>query len=940
MEKYIDPITARNQLLNDTERAVGYEVVTPTTPFTALLYSIATTQNSFRDSLFRHESRIFPSISSTHKDIYHMVTNDNDINLFSSPAIGEVTLSLDADNILSNAVYNKDTSTFYFSISENTSIDVDGVTLTIPNKIECSLYVINNILMESAEFSSINPIFFKNIGKLKTYITYNEDSKPVMNIVTPVLQVKHERYEANVLLSNNFETTLPITDDYYYARVDSINADGSLKRLKTVYVDDRYDPDIASVYIDINSDNIRLKIPKVYISNGYISNKILITVYTTKGKVLLHLSEYTKNDFSLSLAKSTDKNVIASKNMTIHVSSDTILKGGSNKSDFRTIKNKIIDSTSGIIETPTTEKQLKEVAKLSSFTIYKDTDNILDRVYKVTTDKGLIAKSSDGVNYPNILTITPSIVIDDTSDLQDTVIANKKYLVIKPNTLFNVDLVSKAKYDLLKALNPLEMISELNDNQYTYNPYHIIADNNTKDVSSRVYDTTNPTLGNIRIKTSNQLSLEKCNITGYKVFKTDTGYGMLFRLGGNNQYIKVKDNVRVQLKIPTVDNTGVYFTSSLDFDATKRIFPDAVEAMHYIHITTSDYINEFDNYEILNGYAPFGRNVNTDVVVDIIIYSLDTSTAQTNNVLNYIPSSKIIPSNAQVIGLTEETISFIPMIRLKHLSSQLDSSYVGRKFEVYAEDIPARYSEDIYEVTPIGCGYNLTDTDGNGKPDVIDRTKIHSSGDVILDHNGKPMIKYKKGEIIYHDGVPVEVGSLGIKRIMEIVTLDYKYKYLNTPLYEYNIGKTLKEFTTSIIKDIPKLNEKLLNNTTLKLITRRNLNKCVTTNDEELESTVSPEVIVYTSKDIKVTDSIDNLTNIVGNILVRYISKLYINMEDIEKAIVKEMNNIYGVQIKNITPTNNRVFYLKQDSNRLTVKKVIDDNFNIKYGLKLKIVSI
>jgi hypothetical protein len=126
-------------------------------------------------------------------------------------------------------------------------------------------------------------------------------------------------------------------------------------------------------------------------------------------------------------------------------------------------------------------------------------------------------------------------------------------------------------------------------------------------------------------------------------------------------------------------------------------------------------------------------------------------------------------------------------------------------YQTYAVDIPATYSTDVYQRDPAtGAAFSVV----NGQ---LVYTKLHVAGDPVLDTQGNPVYKFRKGDIkLDAYGNPIVLNNRGMERQIDMFMVEGAYKFATNQVtidYRATLTNTVLDWIT---QDLPNMDNNLL----------------------------------------------------------------------------------------------------------------------------------
>ena len=945
----IDPVSHHTRILDGFEKG-GLTLSDPTNPFIMLSESMVVTAYNNLQEIVELEKSMFPSLATKESELLPHIVEGDEINMFASPAKTFVRVMIELDSIIKFAV--EDNNIYKATIPKNSFITVDDTRLTIMNDVNIFLNAQNNKYRTFVEnVIDSTSIEFKNTGNIVSTVTVDDNNAEWVIFDIPVLQVTAIQVESIVSLGSLFSIKVPIDGSYYFSIIE-VMKNGNYIPLAKTFSDTRFDVDTPSVYLDILEDTVTFKVFKNYIDSGDIVGNIRFTIYTTDGKVRVPLNKFSVDDFKFNLSTLADTvEKAAGRKLTYLCSSDNILDGGSNRRNLREMKKKLIFRTSGVIDTPITDRQLNEAAKLEGFTIMKAVDTVLDRTYIASRDINELTKD---ISLPApIYTFNNRTKLEIVTDVPNkNIIANNDFILIKPNTIFknNNGIITPITDDEelnLNSLTSLDKVTYLNNNRLLFTPFHYVLDSDIQSVTARVYDIDKPVMDYLTIVEKNRYLRENVNINGFNIIRSGDGYDLFFRVTGNEYFDSVMDDVKIQLAIKVADSTEyVYYHSSVDQIKNQQYFGGEDKSLHYVRIESDLFINDKNQIRLTNGYSNAGiKYVDIDTSIDIIVYypkndilSATDVQLEASNFLGVGNVEIVGVVNTDAVGFTKETINLTLADELSYLWRRLDASYTSRAFKTHSVDVPLTYDKNVFEKTD-GCDVTVI-KDGTGKCIDVQWNKLHSAGDTVVDAGGNAILKYKAGDKILVDGIPVPDNVVGISRMIDIFMLEYSYIAFKKKEYLEHVDYVTDIVRSWVKTNMVNLNEITLEQTQLLFRTRRD-GTPIKINSGTYGEVISPTVTIYYDKTQYIDTKINEIKDSVGKIINKYFSKSYIVIPDLTKELSESLgDNVLSVKISNYLYGDPDIIRVDEFSNRFSIRKKIDTNFNIVFDYELLVEKI
>lgn len=913
----------------------------PATPLGMLTESIGYTTATALQEMVINNKNLYPSLSSNQEELFRHMTDDEEKDMFATPAEAYMNIFVNINDIIhkglktevnSNASVNR----FDIALAKNSRINVAGIDFTIMDDVDISLLIDNEnnknlSVLYTARESSYT---YSGIGALPSRIIENNSIEwGVFQL--PLKQLHVEMHSVKIISNSQIEVRVPLIDQYAYSEVYEVK-NGVSTLLSKVFSKDIIDITNPSVFISVLEKEVIYTVPKPYILQGVISGEIHIFAYSTKGKMELPLSEFENKDFNFKLfTVNKDLKFTLSNNVAILASSKYIVDGGVNRREFRDIRRKIINKTSGIINTAVTYNQLSEKAKNKGFSIFKLLDTITDRSFVAA--RGYSETSVSPLDT-DIEVFIPTVSLSVEYYITGLVESDDTHIYIKEMSTFKLVGDTVIPFSIPSNLNAAETSVYLNENNIFISPFFYTLYNSKSVISSRCFDLRSPDVSNISILDRNPYLLANCNIISFRLIKDSSGYDLYLEVDGNNAFTAVIDSVTVQISINTVDDLPVYFNSTIEtITGAHPIFSEFEgKKLFKIRLDTDFLIKE--GLKITGDLDPNNSLAVIPLLAEckVSIYSDDISL--TSHITDITPVtnfaiSELYSPHPNAVTITTESMTIKLGEEIHRLWNKAYGLYNKDRYSRYTVDIFDTYEEDVFEQFD-GCSYKIEDTNNDGHCDTITQVLLHAAG-TIKKVNGVNIIKHHAGEIIHFNGIPV-LNNIGVDIFADILVIDYRYYYLSIETYTKHIDYILNQVVKWCNIDLKDLSDNMLERSSIFYRPNKNL-KSVVTNDGITDGIMKPMVVIY----YRESDSFDidttSLLKPVGKLLNIYFSKSYIDINDLEERVLEILpGNPLSVKI---TGTGNSIIKVIGDT-RFRLGKRININNILVHNLEIKIKLI
>ena len=945
--KFVDMITSKDYT---------QELLDPTSPFVMLLEAnVISTLNAVEESA-SVSRMLFPSLANSEQDLLHHISSHEEQDLFASPASANITFMINVLDIKSMGVpiveyNNPDTDVddviigYNVTIPKYTEVIVGGVTLTLFNDIRITMKNIDvygtktySVFVEQTQDDNVLAV--NTIGNIYSVITMDTDNIEWVTFETKIQQLKRISYTFNISLGGGFKQNIPITDNYCFSRIYIKNEYGSWVEMNLTHSDVVYDREIPTMKISVLGKSIEYTVPDFYMLDGSMSGSVRIDIYTTVGKMLLPLSKFNINDFKIKLPKElyTEETAGMTKINKIAFSRGHI-DGGVTTRTTKELRNKIIFNTTGVIDLPITEKQLNENIKTKGFTLFKAVDTITDRIYiagKNINDVYALNKLPSNLDvFNNTVSVLEHDISDEGELRTDNVLVNHDGILIKSNTVFKTEngvtkIVGDEFLDILHNNTDTNKSILLGEHEYFYTPFYYVLALDGDSLNSRIYDLDRPKMSYMSIVAKNPIFKANVNISQYAIFKTNTGYRIVLTLFGNKSFEELDpNNIKVQVALKTNNlDSKLIFTGGYDPTISK----------YTINIDSTFMVDSFDRLEASNGLSDISANeFYIDNDVEFIIYktSLNESIDET-----FYPTTEIGDKTINANALCKETAKIKFGSNLTYLWNKITSVYSDRRYKTSTEDVPLRYKADVFNT-------DVVETNGvvikNVDCDVATIKFLHKAGDLVLDDAGDIVYEYKIGDVLLgHDGKPILDPLNGVLRYVDILMFQYEYKIVRDVRYDTYVTDIINIILGWLNIDMLEMNDFTLEHTKIYYKPRKSSVSVELLNDKKMIHLTSPTVTLYMDKTVHNKElSYSDLRSSVGKVMHKYVEKKTVILSDIKRDIVNSVaNGIVGVSFTDDVLSDAEVLAFKDSSNRLSMKKKYTRFNEVVYDITINIASV
>lgn len=738
--------------------------------------------------------RQYPAMANSKEELYHHMADVDYLNVFSTPAMGSITLMFDKDEILQKAIGdNRIHGTKLLTIPRYTRVKIADTDLYLLYPIDIRALPHGGFTV-TIDTSEIHPLNRIDSNAVDYYIEATRENQYV-HVTVPMTQVNIERHVANVNVSTGFTKTYPIKDKFAFIRAFIPKGINKWEEIHITQSDLVYNKDIPTVVFKVLNNGVKITIPQVYINNRLITDSVRIDIYTTKGEMDLTLTNYTMKAYTIDWNPLMGDGLnefsapLATLN-TIGVYSTGGILGGANGKDFETLKKDVTARNAIYAGLPISEKQLEANVFSMGYNLVKNIDHITDRQYLATkhlpppNNNFIIA--SLGVT---IGTLESSLI--KLKEL-DTVTTSTYRYTLTPSTLYKLDkgilsVLSSNETNQLrtKAINDIHgLVNEINRRQLLYTPFYYVFDIRNNEIVNRIYHLDNPQIKSRYFFQDNptvgiRLSAENYSITN---LPNKRGYRLEVSLDIGSEVRRLgKKHVNVQLSYLDKNGTNRFYVEGKLVSLIDRRTGNPVndEYIYAFDIETRYDVDPEDALILTPYRAPINLTHEFDIVTIINNYNPDYQ-IESSDIDTIINRESLIDydSNKEYFGVSQHRLTIEFGKRLNHLWSRTRTFVDPGEIEVYDADIPARYTEDQYQLNASGSIAVTYDPKNNN----IKAVKLHDKGDLILTPTGEQVYLHRKGEPkLDSKGNPIyKDGGDGLVRQIDLFLMDAKYIFAET----------------------------------------------------------------------------------------------------------------------------------------------------------------
>lgn len=864
--------------------------------------------------------RLYPSMAKTQEDVYLHMADIDYLDRFATPAETVVGFVMPLQEIYGKAVpINDGTGAKALVIPRHTSITSGEFTFTIQYPIVIKV-MYNNTLSVYMDLTNKAPNYTP-VTNILNWSKSQIEANDWIVIDAPVQQVKIISNVIQLTAFTGYSKTYTFDDSFYYARAYVQGTNGVWGEISVTHQEQIYNPNKATVCLQVFNSSVKMYIPQIYFQNGLIGGTVRLDIYTTKGKLNENLSENQVSTFKIKFqdldTPLTEYSTPFNKFTNISAMTRVNVSGGSAPITFTELHKRVTARSAFTEGLPISDNQLGAMLKKQGFDINTTLDNVTKRQYcatrelpppsNATTVTGL-GCSIQTVGFTlNDLKVNP-IVFDST-----------KRATINPTTLFvhdtgGIRVLDDTGRDELKAIadaSPDGIANIVNNTQYHYSPFHYVFDMSAQTFNVRPYHLSSPKItARYVYQQNNGLGLSiRSSQYGIQYLPNGEGYTIVLVLEENasiNQF--TADRITLQLSYLVPDSSkrawikGRLITPvESNGKPTNNVWAFAfdvfstfdINSQHHLDISSTGYpvalTQEFDILMVVKDFHP---ETATAGDIDAIISKVDL------NEYDYMST---------YLGATQEKITVVFGTYLEHLWRRSRTVVDSTEYRRYDSDVPEHWTKDFYKLDPSG---NI-EIQYDYETSEIKTTLLHRAGDPMLDNVGMPIYRHLKGDVIVDsNGDPIPMKNANeLLRYVDLFLVDGRYYFANNESTTNYLAESLETIKGWIDYDIKNMARRCIERTDIYYYPKSSTGMVdVIVGDGTMARLKADQSlrVVYTLRKEKYKNAEirENLTKITPSILVKAFDTLQrvaggvLTKNDI-LSLVKELlrNDIVDVEI-------------------------------------------
>ena len=899
-----NPTNIAAKALNEIESRLNgtITIADPNAPFCHLLEFGSSIAAQVINAMDAKLPALYPKRAENMEDLYGHMSDFDYLRMYSTPARSALRMFLPKKFLLDNAVeYNANYKKLV--IPSDTTFLVAKYNFGIYYPIEILINNYTGSFTVAYDTSESNPlhVLSKNIVD-KYEIQYMGVDYLILDF--PIYQFSKSSIVETIVSSTGFVKSINYNDKFYALRVFNYK-NGTYTELAQTQSKIVYDATVPTLYLQVHPDKnkIVLNIPQVYFDNGMMGSKLLIEVYTTVGVLDIDTSNLLDTDIGVTYnnnarTDSTFTNIF--KNMPydiiLQLSGDRIT-GGSNAISVSTLRQRVIQDTL-YDRVPISEADISVMLEDNGFYVHKSLDNVTDRIYYAYK----VIRDSTGSIVPST-TIPLKLLGTDVTDGKHSTLVNcsaDSSVTILPTTIYKYNQDANCAIPLvddelnkLVSLDKDVLATTLNTAGYLKSPYHVRVSMNGNYPRADTYNLMTPTVDKIIFVEDNYETTYKLVSYAATINHDNIGYyEVTLSVSASDDVTNLSVNDILLYVMVKSDDKWVGTTCEyVSFNPATNIFIYKFKIPTTYHLTLDNkigitYTNDEDTY---TNYEYLINLVSDFHVVYMVARSAVTDVSEpVDSIITGVPDQY----KQLYIGLSRQYFTITLGTNINNvIYNNVEVTLGANTYARYETNIPAKYTEDVYEKDE--NGYIKTYTDVNGK---MYTKKIHEVGEAITDETGKVRFEHMAGDVIRDSyGNPVVVSAGVDTYFITMMFIDAKM-FFSDRQAELDFQSNIYTSLNSYFSTITSMQDQLLERTKLyfrcvKSIGTANVNigdGAVSKQNIEL----SFRIVCYVASYVKQDESIQNqITEMLCTFIEEAIESKTISMLDIFEKVKEKVSD-------------------------------------------------
>lgn len=900
-----NPMVIAAAALNEIESRLGGDkiIADPNTPFCHLLEFGSSIASEVIQAMDNKLPTLYAKRAENMEDLYNHMSDFDYLRMYSTPAKSAIRMYFPKKYLIDNAI-TVNTNYKKLVFPADTVFLVSKYTFGIYYPINILINNYTNSFTVTYDTTEANPLHVLSKNIVDKYdLTYSGVDYLVLDF--PVYQFAKSTITESLIAETGFTKSIIYNDDFYALRVFNYK-NGSYTELAQTQSKIVYDINNPTIYLQILSDEKKIKIivPQIYFDNNVMGSKLLIELYTTVGQLDITTTNIQGTGIGITYGENPrfdNRYSTIFKNMPydniVQLSGDKIT-GGSNAVSMDTLRERVVNDTL-YSKVPITESELSVQLEDDGFYVKKYLDNITDRIYYAYK----VIRDATGTVVPS-LNLSVQVLSTYRTDEEHSLFvyygADTSYTIL-PSQLYKYDTdqdcaipLTNTEMNNLLALDKSELATTLNENKYLKSPYHLRVSLSDTYPRADTFDLLTPTVDKIIFEEDNYETSAKIMCMSATINHDNVGYYEVTLVVTKSDDFNTIDISDIKIKVVVESSSGKWLNAdctyvSTDTNTNNDIFKFTIPTTYHltldneIGVTYRALDDDYTNPEYL-------LDLTTDF--HLVFMVSRTALSDVSDPVDNIVKGVGDTDKAMYIGLSRQYLTLTLGTCLNHvIRNDVEVSLSKTEYAKYTVNIPAKYTEDVYERDGNGCIKTYIDDNGN-----MSTNKIHEVGEIIYNESGNEVYEHQIGDFKRdNQGNLISVTDGTTMYFINMMFIDAKI-FFSDRQAELNFQKNIYESLNGYFDVITNLQDQLLERTKLFFkcvrstgMTRVNLGDgIISKQDIEL----SFRIVCYVPSYVKQSESIQNeITEMVATAIESAIDSKVVSMLDIFEEVKNKMDD-------------------------------------------------
>lgn len=759
-------------------------LIDPSSPMVSCIALSAANTAMFVHENMRTTRRMYPVLATNLEELYPHMSDRDHLGRFASPVTDRITRVISMAALNDAMVQDLSTGIYGVTIPAGSTITFGGLTFTQLYAVKIQRFP-HGGYMASYDMPKEHPLFALTSNVIPIKILKNAiTQEDVMAFDTFVTQVSIQVAGGALNEATGYNKSFLITTNFCLIRVYYRNNSTGNQWLEipTTHSDSVYDRSKPTAVLQVLENSVQVRIPTIYFTDGLISGRIRVEIYSTDGAVHLNAQEIDPGSIVEDAAGLLEEEITqehrAWQRITARqIFAPYIISGGSAQLTFEEVRARVLDNSIAPQKTPIQPGQLKTTMGRDGFSLSTHIDVATGRVIWATKflpvprDPRLVTAASASIDTL-VTTFQQALSHPLVNGVDDRITILPE--MIYESTNGQLRMVTADEVAALLNLDRETLAREVTTRDFVFSPFHYVLDAEGDMFAARAYYMKRPTAMASLFEGQNISLGMSATITNYSIANSLTGYTLRVSVVGNDVWRQADNShIHCQLAYTTPDNLRVFFNGTLvdrtaegdavfEFDLETKY---DINASHWLTLNNGRYMQDE------------ARNVNTLLDQKFSIYhsySGPQEAGWSSNDLDNEIGTFLLP--LRIKAISHETVDISFGKHLERLWTPARSIRSTASYQRYMEDVPMTWAQDEYEINEATGGILVEDGQGGWKLSKL----LHKAGDIMKDEQGN--IKYiaRAGDNIKDSmGNPIPVSEASITRHVGLFLMEGAYAFTN-----------------------------------------------------------------------------------------------------------------------------------------------------------------